>query len=68
MAIVLRYVDRMRFMMERLIDIIHIQDTSALSLKEKIINILAQHFLSPSSGQCYDEASNMQGEVNGLKC
>ncbi|KAG5575884.1 hypothetical protein H5410_056018 [Solanum commersonii] len=29
MAIVLRYVDRMGFVMERLIDITHIQDTSA---------------------------------------
>ncbi|KAG5623189.1 hypothetical protein H5410_008407 [Solanum commersonii] len=69
MAIVLRYVDRMGFVMVRLIDIIHIQDTSALSLKETIINLLAQHSLSPSRvrGQCYDGASNMQGEVNGLK-
>ena len=52
-----------------LIDIIHIPDTSALSLKEQIINLLTQHFLSSSSvrGQCYDGASNMQGEVNGLK-
>ncbi|XP_049383041.1 uncharacterized protein LOC125847472 [Solanum stenotomum] len=64
MAIVLRYVDRMGFVMVRLIDIIHIQDTSALSLKETIINLLAQHSLSPSRvrGECYDEASNMQGE------
>ncbi|KAH0762927.1 hypothetical protein KY290_019000 [Solanum tuberosum] len=62
MAIVLRYVDRMGFVMVRLIDIIHIQDTSALSLKETIINLLAQHSLSPSRvrGQCYDGASNMQ--------
>ena len=41
MTIVLRYVDRMIFVIERLIDIIHIHDTSALSLKEKIINVLA---------------------------
>ncbi|XP_049388127.1 uncharacterized protein LOC125852440 [Solanum stenotomum] len=69
MAIVLRYVDRMGFVMVRLIDIIHIQDTSALSLKETIINLLAQHSLSPSRvrGQYYDGANNMQGEVNGLK-
>ncbi|KAH0689909.1 hypothetical protein KY289_017267 [Solanum tuberosum] len=69
MAIVLRYVDRIGFVMVRLIDIIHIQDTSALSLKKTIINLLAQHSLSPSRvrGQCYDGASNIQGEVNGLK-
>ncbi|KAM3377289.1 hypothetical protein P3S68_009702 [Capsicum galapagoense] len=69
MAIVFRYVDRMGFVMERLIDIIHVQDTSALSLKKAIANLLAQHSLSLSSvrGQCYDGASNMQGEINGLK-
>ncbi|XP_015168665.1 zinc finger MYM-type protein 1-like [Solanum tuberosum] len=70
MAIVLRYVDRMGFVVERLIDIVHVQDTSALSLKGAIVNVLAQHSLSLSyvRGQCYDGASNMQGEMNGLKC
>ncbi|KAK4732612.1 hypothetical protein R3W88_025600 [Solanum pinnatisectum] len=55
--------------MERLIDIVHVEDTSASSLKEAIFNLLAQQSLSPSSvrGQCYDGASNMQGEINGLK-
>ncbi|XP_055807051.1 uncharacterized protein LOC129875853 [Solanum dulcamara] len=69
MAIVFRYIDRKGFVMERLIDIVHVQDTSAPSLKEAIVNLLAQHSLSPSSvrGQCYDGASNMQGEINGLK-
>ncbi|KAH0755038.1 hypothetical protein KY290_025308 [Solanum tuberosum] len=62
MDIVLRYVDRMGFLMERLIDIVHVQDTSALSLKGAIVNVLAQHSLSLSyvHGQCYDGASNMQ--------
>ncbi|XP_015163368.1 uncharacterized protein [Solanum tuberosum] len=62
MAIILQYVDRLGFVMERLIDIIHIQDTSAVSLKEAIVNLLAQHSLSPSSvhGQCYDGKSNIQ--------
>ncbi|XP_059295643.1 uncharacterized protein LOC132048979 [Lycium ferocissimum] len=69
MAIVLRYIDRKGFVMERLIDIVHVQDTSALSLKRAIVNLLAQHSLSLSHvrGQCYDGASNMQGEINGLK-
>ncbi|XP_049357041.1 uncharacterized protein LOC125821698 [Solanum verrucosum] len=69
MAIVFRYIDRMGFVMERLIDIVYVEDTSASSLKEAIFNLLAQHSLSPSSvrGQCYDGASNMQGEINGLK-
>ncbi|XP_059289367.1 uncharacterized protein LOC132042874 [Lycium ferocissimum] len=55
--------------MERLLDIVHVQDTSALSLKRAIVNLLAQHSLSLSyvRGQCYDGASNMKGEINGLK-
>ncbi|XP_060181319.1 uncharacterized protein LOC132610923 [Lycium barbarum] len=69
MAIVLRYIDRNGFVMERLLDIVHVQDTSVLSLKRAIVNLLAQHSLSLSHvhGQCYDGASNMQGEINGLK-
>ncbi|KAL3332246.1 hypothetical protein AABB24_032709 [Solanum stoloniferum] len=69
MTIVFRYIDRMGFVMERLIDIVYVEDTSASSLNEAIFNLLAQHSLSPSSvcGQCYDGASNMQGEINGLK-
>ncbi|XP_060200536.1 uncharacterized protein LOC132628788 [Lycium barbarum] len=69
MAIVLRYIDRNGFVMERLLDIVHVQDTSALSLKRAIANLLAQHSLSLSyvCGQCYDRASNMQGEIYGLK-
>lgn len=69
MTIVFRYIDKKGFVMERLIDIIHVQDTSASSLKSAIVNLLAQHSLSLSyvHGQCYDGASNMQGEINGLK-
>ncbi|KAK4718101.1 hypothetical protein R3W88_016439 [Solanum pinnatisectum] len=69
MAIIFHYIDKMGFVMERLIDIVHVEDTSASSLKEAIFNLLAQHSLSPLSvhGQCYDGASNMQGEINGLK-
>ncbi|XP_049381339.1 uncharacterized protein LOC125845891 [Solanum stenotomum] len=64
MAIIFRYIDRMKFVMERLIDIVYVEDTSASSLKEAFFNLLAQHSLSPSSvrGQCYDGASNMQEE------
>ncbi|PIN08333.1 hypothetical protein CDL12_19095 [Handroanthus impetiginosus] len=69
MALVLRYVDRRRFVMERFIGILHVRDTSASSLKESIASLLAQHSLSVSyiRGQCYDGASNMQGQFNGLK-
>ncbi|KAG5577299.1 hypothetical protein H5410_057433 [Solanum commersonii] len=63
MAIKFRYIDRMGFVMKRLIDIVHVENTSASSLKLPIFNLLAQHSLSPLSvrGQCYDGASNMQG-------
>ncbi|XP_049391633.1 uncharacterized protein LOC125856105 [Solanum stenotomum] len=37
MAGVLRYVDRRGFMMERLLDIVHVKNTSSLSLKEAIV-------------------------------
>ncbi|XP_016473052.2 uncharacterized protein LOC107795005 [Nicotiana tabacum] len=69
MAIVLRYVDRMRSVVERFIGIVHVRDTSALYLKEAIVNYLAQCSLSLSyvRGQCYDGASNMQGDLSGLK-
>ncbi|XP_060210281.1 uncharacterized protein LOC132637160 [Lycium barbarum] len=69
MAIVLRYVDRRGSIMERFIGIVHVRDTSALSLGNEIVGLLAQHYLSPSyiRGQCYDEASNMQRDLNGLK-
>ncbi|PIM99720.1 hypothetical protein CDL12_27780 [Handroanthus impetiginosus] len=69
MTLVLRYVDRRGFVMERFIEILHVRDTSALSLKETFASLLAQHSLSISyiRGQCYDEASNMQGQFNGLK-
>ncbi|XP_070057873.1 uncharacterized protein [Nicotiana tomentosiformis] len=69
MAIVLRYVDRKGFVMEAFIGLVHVPDTSVLSLKKAIVNVLAHHSLSLSSvsGQYYDRASNMQGDINGLK-
>jgi hypothetical protein len=69
MALVLRYVDRRGFVMERLIGIAHVTQTTALALKETIYSMLEKHSLSPSRirGQGYDGASNMQGHLNGLK-
>ncbi|XP_049366647.1 uncharacterized protein LOC125831514 [Solanum verrucosum] len=69
MTVVLRYVDRRGFVMERLLDIVHVKNTSVLSLKEAIVNLFSQHSFSLSyvCGQCYDGASNMQGDINGLK-
>ncbi|XP_019231737.1 PREDICTED: zinc finger MYM-type protein 1-like [Nicotiana attenuata] len=69
MAIVLRYVDRRGSAMERFMGIVHVRDTTALSLRNEIVSLLTKHSLSPSyiHGQCYDGASNMQGDLNGLK-
>ncbi|KAG5604984.1 hypothetical protein H5410_026476 [Solanum commersonii] len=69
MAICLRYVNKMRFVMEAFIGLVHIKDTSALSLKKAIVDLLAHHSLTLSNvrGQCYDGARNMQGEIGGLK-
>ena len=69
MAVVLRYVDRMRFVMERLLGLVHVTDTNFSSLKENIYSLLSQYSLSPSRirGQGYDGASNMRGHINGLR-
>ncbi|XP_060182757.1 uncharacterized protein LOC132612659 [Lycium barbarum] len=69
MAICLRYVDKRGFVMEAFIGLVHVKDTSALSLKKAIVDVLAHHSLTLSyvRGQCYDGASNMQGELGGLK-
>ncbi|XP_060178305.1 uncharacterized protein LOC132608272 [Lycium barbarum] len=55
--------------MEAFIGLVHVKDTSALSLKKAIVDVLAHHSLTLSyvRGQCYDGASNMQGELGGLK-
>nr|XP_009625687.1 uncharacterized protein LOC104116519 [Nicotiana tomentosiformis] len=65
MAIILRYVDKKGSVMERFIGIIHVRDTSVLSLKKVIVDLLVHHSLSLSfiRGQCYDGESNMQGEL-----
>ncbi|XP_022889133.1 zinc finger MYM-type protein 1-like [Olea europaea var. sylvestris] len=69
MIVVLRFVDKSRQVKERLLDICHIADTCAQSLKDAIDAIFSTHGLSISSlrGQGYDGASNMSGEFNGLK-
>lgn len=69
MALVIRYVDRRGFVMERLIGVSHVSQTTSLALKEAIYSLLTYHKHSPSQirGQGYDGASNMQGYLNGLK-
>ncbi|XP_052627599.1 uncharacterized protein LOC111898342 [Lactuca sativa] len=68
-AIVLRYVDTLGFVKERFIGLVHVKDTSSLTLKNAINEVLTSNKLSFSQirGQGYDGASNMRGEFNGLK-
>ncbi|XP_038689137.1 zinc finger MYM-type protein 1-like isoform X2 [Tripterygium wilfordii] len=69
MAIVLRFVDEHGLVKERFIGVVHVMETSALSLKVAIDSLFADHGLSLMKvrGQGYDGASNMKGEFNGLK-
>lgn len=69
MALILRYVDKRGFVMERVVGLAHVTSTTAKSLKETIYSMLAQLSLSPSHirGQGYDGASNMRGHINGLR-
>ncbi|XP_021770758.1 uncharacterized protein LOC110734945 [Chenopodium quinoa] len=70
LALVLRFVNRDNGkVMERFLGIVHVGDTTALSLKDTIMSLLVEYSLIPSMirGQGYDETSNMKGEINGLK-
>ncbi|XP_059458426.1 uncharacterized protein LOC132188028 [Corylus avellana] len=61
MTIVLRFVDKYGFIQERSFDIVHVKDTSALTLKNGISDVLFHHCLDIQNicGQGYDGASNM---------
>ncbi|PIA27274.1 hypothetical protein AQUCO_08100010v1 [Aquilegia coerulea] len=69
MAIVLRYVDTTGSVIERFYGVVHVKDTSAISLKKAIDEFFSKHRFSITRlrGQGYDGASNMRGEFNGLK-
>ncbi|KAG5585111.1 hypothetical protein H5410_045545 [Solanum commersonii] len=49
MSICLRYVDKVGFVMEVFIGLVYIKDTSALSLKKAIVDVLAHHSLTLSN-------------------
>ena len=55
--------------MEQFLAMVHEADTFAISLKDAVDCLFAKHGLSFSrrKGHGYDEASNMRGEINGLK-
>ncbi|XP_031251664.1 zinc finger MYM-type protein 1-like [Pistacia vera] len=69
MAIAIRYVHKKGHVLEWFLGIIHVSDTTAVSLKMALELLFSKHGLSllRLSGQGYDGASNMQGEFNGLK-
>ncbi|XP_077252690.1 uncharacterized protein LOC143892109 [Tasmannia lanceolata] len=68
-VIVLRYVDLRGRVIECFLGITHVTDTTALTLKETIESMLAKDGLSIARlcGQGYDGASNMRGQLDGLK-
>ena len=69
MGVVLRYENKNECVIERFLAMVHVPDTSAISLKNAIDCLFAKHGLSFSRlrGQGYDRTSNMRGEFNGLK-
>ncbi|XP_019414751.1 PREDICTED: zinc finger MYM-type protein 1-like [Lupinus angustifolius] len=69
MAIVLRFVDKNGYIQERFFDIVHVKETTSITLQKAICGVLSQHNLDVSNirGQGYDGASNMRGEWNGLQ-
>jgi hypothetical protein len=71
MAIVLRFVDIQGFLRERFFFfcIVHVSDTTSLTLKKEICDTLARYNLHIINmpGQWYDGTSNMHGTWNGLQ-
>ncbi|CAN1254767.1 Zinc finger MYM-type protein 1 [Linum perenne] len=69
MAMVLHYVDKTGSVVERFLGISHVANTKALTLRNEIESMILKHGLSFSKirRQGYDGASNMKGEINGLK-
>ena len=69
MAVVLRFVDKDGFVRERFFGLVHVSNTSAVTLKDGIYSLLSHNNLNIQNirGQGYDGASNMRGEWNGLQ-
>ncbi|GJR80126.1 zinc finger MYM-type protein 1-like protein [Tanacetum coccineum] len=68
-AIVLRFVDKDGFIRERFLDLVHVYDTMAVTLKTNLWKQLLNYEfdISKIRSQGYDGASNMRGEWNGLQ-
>lgn len=69
LALCVRYVDKFGRVCERFLGVVHVSDTTSMSLKVAILALLKDNGLTPTQirGQGYDGASNMKGEIKGLK-
>ena len=69
LALCLRFVDKLGRPCEHFIGVVHVDDTTSLSLKEAIKGLLDSNGLSMTRirGQGYDGASNMKGDIKRLK-
>ncbi|BFI33769.1 hypothetical protein MPTK2_4g18190 [Marchantia polymorpha subsp. ruderalis] len=69
MSLVLKFIDSFGVIHERFLDMNHVVDTRSELLMVVIVSTLSRHSLSLSRvrGQGYDGASNMRGDINGLK-
>ena len=69
MSLVIRFVDERGLICERFLDMVHVSDTRSATLMKSIGSTLNRHGLTFDRvrGQGYDGASNMRGEMNGLK-
>ncbi|XP_066395716.1 uncharacterized protein [Miscanthus floridulus] len=69
LALCLRYIDKLGRPCEHFIEVVHIDDTTSLSLKDAIEALLVSHglIMTQIRGQGYDGASNMKGDIKGLK-
>ncbi|XP_026454969.1 zinc finger MYM-type protein 1-like [Papaver somniferum] len=69
MAVVIRYVNKKGCVIERFIGIIHVLETTSISLKTSVDAFVFQvrFRYNEIEGTMYDGASNMQGSTNGLK-
>ena len=66
---VCRFVNQKGEVLERLLGVQHVVDTTSANLKRSLDAMFVKHDLSMSRlrGQGYDGASNMRGELHGLK-
>ena len=69
MGIVLRYMNENGYVIKRFLVIVHILDTSAISLKNATNCLVAKPrlYLLRLIKQGYNGASNMRGEINCLR-